>query len=209
MAGRSWWRPFAALRRRRARADAALAALEAGAAAAEAQAARLAEAVAVAHHALAMLGDLLTLLARQPASVDAAIGEALSQSDALAEHARASLDRAATAIATHAADRVAEEIAPARAAAELHAQVMRASLDRLRGEATALAGAEDAAHALVALSGTVQTGLSDTLAALARRAEASADAADRAVARIAAAADRLDPFAPTRRPRPRPHLASE
>lgn len=177
---------FTARRHRRERADAALARLEAGAVAAEAQATRLAEAVAVSHRALALLHDHLVALAEQPARVDQLI-----------DHARTKLEAAARDVATRAAERVAEEIAPFRAAAEHHAELMRASLDRLRGEADALGSAEAAANALAALAGTTQTALSDTLAALARRSDEAANTAERAAARIEAAAARLD--APARR----------
>ena len=179
---------LAARRHRRDRIDHALLRLEAGAVAAERQAERLAEAVAVSHRALALLGDRLVALADQPARVDRLI-----------DHARAEITGAAREIATRAAERVAEEIAPARAAAELHADVMRASLDRLRGETEALTGAQAAASAVAALAGTTQAALSETLSALARRSDGAAGTAERAAERIKAAAARLDLPAPARR----------
>lgn len=133
---------FSARRARHERTDAALARLEAGADAAETQAARLAGAVAVSHRALALLHDRLVALADQPARIDRLVAQA-----------RAELTEAVSEVATRAAEQIAAEIAPARAAAELHAEVMRASLDRLRGEADALSGAEEAASALAVLSG--------------------------------------------------------
>ncbi len=186
--------PFAAGRRRRERIDAAVAALEDGATAAWAEARRLGEAVAVSHAALALIHDRLLQLAEHPGRIAAAEARARE----LVDHAQASLTAASADIGTRIADRLAEEIAPARAAAELHATVLRASIERLRGETTALDGAEQAAQVLVALSGSVQTGLSDTLAALTRRSDQAASAAERAVARIEAVAARLDTPAPAR-----------
>lgn len=175
------WRPFAALRRRRERADAAIEALERAAAAVDAERARLAEAVAVSHRALALLHDRLLLLDRQPGRVDALI-----------DHARAELSIVAAHVATAAAERVATEIAPARAAAEEHAAYLRASLDRMRGEAEALDGAREAAAALTSLAGTAQAGFAAAMDALARRSDHAADAAERAVSRLETAVTRVE-----------------
>lgn len=171
------WRPFAARRRGQARLQAVVAALERGAAAAEAERQRLAEATAVAHRALAVLHDRLVELAGHPARIDALI-----------DRAGAELTVAASSVGARAAERVAAEIAPARVAAEAHASSLRASIDRMRGEGEALAGAERAASVLVELATTTQGGLHAALDALSRRSEGAV-----------AAADRIDAPAPTRR----------
>lgn len=196
---------FLTAARRRARLDAAVDAVEQAAVDAQAQAERLADAIAVAHRALALLESGLVALADQPARAEAALAAADARAADLLDHARREIGAATAVLGAQAAERVAVEIAPARAAAEEHAAWLRASLDRLRGETAALGGAEDAAAALVGLSGTVQAGLTDTLAALTRRSDAAADAAERAAARLHEAAERADP--PRRRRAPVLHQA--
>jgi chromosome segregation ATPase len=177
--------PFATLGRRTTRLDAAAEALERATAAADAERARLTEAVAITHGALAVLHDRLLELAEVPARAEAEL-------------------RAAAATAVSAAtDRIADEIAPARAAAEEHAAFLRASLDRLRGETDALNGAEEAAAVLVALAGTAQTGFTDALAGFTRRADQAGEAAERAIERLEAIAARAETPAPEKRSPPR------
>lgn len=174
--------PFATLGRRAARLDAATEALERAAAAADAERVRLSDAVSITHGALAVLHDRLVELAEVPARAEAELRAA-----------------AATAV-TAASDRIADEIAPARAAAEEHSAFLRASLDRLRGETDALGGAEEAAAVLVGLAGAAQTGFTDALAGFTRRADQAAAAAERAIERLeAAAAARAEAPAPDQR----------
>jgi hypothetical protein len=200
--------PFAVRCARLERFDAATASLERMAAAADAERARLAEAVEVSRQALLLLHDALSGWAGQPARAAAAtvrLEEAVAAADARAERlveaARTGIIAAAAGVGAIAADRVTAEIAPARAAAEAHAAYLRASLDRMRGEADALGGAQAAIVSLEALCGVARSSAVDALDALARRSAQAGDAAERAAGRLAEVAERLDP--PPRRARAR------
>ena len=199
---------LAGRRARAARLDAATVSLERAAAAAEAERARLAEAVEVSRQALVVLHRALTDWADQPARAAAAtarLEESVAAADARAEQlveiARFELAAAAAAVGAAAADRVTAEIAPARDAAEAHAAFLRGSLERMRGEADVMVGAQAAAHSLEVLSATAASAVSDALGVLARRTAQAGEAAERAASRLADVAERLD--SPPRRARSR------
>ena len=172
----SWLRPFA---RHHARIEATLDALERAAAAAEAERARLAKAVEVSHRALLMLHDRLADWADQPARATAAtkrLEETIRVAEAraltLVEHAHDRISEAAANVGRTAADRLAAELAPARAAAEGHAAFLGASLERLRAEAGTLAGAQAASDALTDLTVTAGAEIRGAARTITRRKSA-------------------------------------
>jgi hypothetical protein len=213
----AWMR---ARRERIARIDAALLALERSAAAAEVERARLGEAVTLSHRALAAMGEALELIARQPARhdalVDAAVRRLARTADDLGRDLARRIDGVGAALLDAVEElrgiadrRIAAELGPVRDAAADHAVWIRAALDRMGQETEALGGARQAAAAVGDLTIAAEETVRAAVDLLAVRADRLGDAAERAVARLDAAAERAEqsavsvPAPPARKRSPR------
>lgn len=152
--------------------------------------------IASAGHALSDACDLMaagiTAHAALPEASIAAVDararhsfETLGQDLAtLVSSAGASFDAAVLGTGTVAAERITDELAPVRQAAEDHAEWLRAALQRLRGETDALTGAQQAAAAVRTLSAATETELRLVAETFRQRNSAASEAAERAAQRL-------------------------